>query len=156
MAHGDKSESIRKHAWLKLIEPKIRRGARQVTVEIDPLMSEMEAQGFPGNHPRQFCTALRKQSFLREKGLHLDRVERSPSSKGDDGRHVVLHFSVDANLRSSAGSNQSESAATRETAHQRAVRLTEKLRGILKDELAEYGGGEAFLDWIRSEDDEAA
>ena len=38
----------------------------------------------------------------------------------------------------------------------RAVRLSEKLRGILKDELAEYGGGEAFLRWIRSEDEDAA
>jgi hypothetical protein len=34
--------------------------------------------------------------------------------------------------------------------------LTEKLRGLLKEELAEYGGGEAFLRWIRSEDEDAA
>jgi hypothetical protein len=38
----------------------------------------------------------------------------------------------------------------------RAFRLTEKLRGLLKEELAEYGGGEAFLRWIRSEDEDAA
>jgi hypothetical protein len=37
-----------------------------------------------------------------------------------------------------------------------ALRVTEKLRGLLKDELAEYGGGEAFLRWIRSEDEDAA
>jgi hypothetical protein len=38
----------------------------------------------------------------------------------------------------------------------RAFRLTGKLRGLLKTELAEYGGGEAFLRWIRSEDEDAA
>lgn len=38
----------------------------------------------------------------------------------------------------------------------RAFRLTEKLRGIMKDELASYGGGEAFLRWVRSEDEDAA
>ncbi len=38
----------------------------------------------------------------------------------------------------------------------RALRMTEKLRGILKEELAEYGGGEAFLRWVRSENENAA
>jgi hypothetical protein len=30
------------------------------------------------------------------------------------------------------------------------------MRGLLKEELAEYGGGEAFLRWIRSEEEDAA
>lgn len=38
----------------------------------------------------------------------------------------------------------------------RALRVSEGLRGILKKELEEYGGGEAFLRWIRSEDEDAA
>jgi hypothetical protein len=36
----------------------------------------------------------------------------------------------------------------------RAARLAEKLRGHLKEELAEYGGGEAFLSWIRADGEE--
>jgi hypothetical protein len=119
-------------------------------------MSAMEAQGFPKNHPRQFCTALKKQSFLREKGLRLDHTERSSAGRSDDGRHVVLHFTVDGRSESRVSTETTSETARQETAHERAVRLTEKLRGILKDELAEYGGGEAFLNWIRSEDDEAA
>jgi hypothetical protein len=43
-----------------------------------------------------------------------------------------------------------------ETPSERAFRLTEKMRGLLKEELAEYGGGEAFLRWIRSEEEDAA
>jgi hypothetical protein len=38
----------------------------------------------------------------------------------------------------------------------RAFRLTEKLRGLLKEEFAAAGGGEAFLRWVRSEDEDAA
>ena len=38
----------------------------------------------------------------------------------------------------------------------KAERLTERLRGLLKEELAEYGGGDAFLRWVRSEDEEDA
>jgi hypothetical protein len=41
-----------------------------------------------------------------------------------------------------------------ETPSERAFRLTEKLRGLLKEELAEYGGGEAFLRWVRGYDEE--
>ena len=36
----------------------------------------------------------------------------------------------------------------------RAARLTGKLFGLLKDELAEYGGGEAFMRWVRSDSDD--
>ncbi len=38
----------------------------------------------------------------------------------------------------------------------KAKRLTEKLCGLLKEKLAEYGGGKAFLRWFRSEDEEDA
>jgi len=37
----------------------------------------------------------------------------------------------------------------------RAFRLTEKLRGLLKNEIAAYGGGEAFMRWVRSEDEDS-
>ena len=40
-----------------------------------------------------------------------------------------------------------------ETPEERACRLTEKIRGILKDEIAEFGGAEAFIRWVRSDHD---
>ena len=52
---------------------------------IKPLMKEMEAEGFAPNRPRQFCTALQKKDFLREKNLVLDRVEGPPSGDEHDG-----------------------------------------------------------------------
>ena len=40
---------------------------------------------------------------------------------------------------------------TLEDASVRAKRLTEVLRGLLKEELREQGGTEAFVRWIRSD-----
>ena len=47
-----------------------------------------------------------------------------------------------------------ETKPTDESPEERACRLTEKLRGLLKEELAEYGGAEAFVRWVRSDGDE--
>jgi hypothetical protein len=43
-----------------------------------------------------------------------------------------------------------------ETPAERAQRLISKLAGLLKDELAEYGGGEAFIRWVRGYDEDDA
>jgi len=41
-----------------------------------------------------------------------------------------------------------------ETAEQKAQRLVGKLRGLLRDEIASFGGTDAFMRWVRSDDDE--
>jgi hypothetical protein len=147
MAYGDASEEIRKKAWDGYIAPQIRNGSKGIEVPIKPLMKEMESEGFPPNHPRQFCKALQKRSFLQEKGLVLSRVDGPPSGTSTT---VVLHF-VLAEERHPA-----LSASNAETPAERAFRLTERLRGLLKSELAEYGGADGFMRWIRSDEDEAA
>lgn len=43
-----------------------------------------------------------------------------------------------------------------ETPSQRAFRLTERVRGLLKDEIAAFGGTEAFMRWVRSDEEDAA
>jgi hypothetical protein len=106
-------------------------------------MKELEAEGFPTNHPRQFCKALQKKAFLEEKGLILDHVDGPPSGTSTT---VVLHFSL---------SNDAGFLAV-ETPEARAKRVVDGLCGILKDEIASYGGTEAFMRWVRSEEDEAA
>jgi hypothetical protein len=49
-----------------------------------------------------------------------------------------------------------KTAPEEEDPESKAKRLTEKMRGLLKDELAEYGGGDAFLRWVRSDNDQAS
>jgi hypothetical protein len=47
----------------------------------------------------------------------------------------------------------STSGGTYETTERRASRLTEALRGLMKEEIQKQGGTEAFLRWIRSDED---
>jgi hypothetical protein len=143
MAYGDESERIRRRAWVSYMEPQIKQGLRRFAVPIKPLMKELEAEGFPTNHPRQFCKALQKKAFLEEKGLILDHVDGPPSGTSTT---VVLHFS----LSKDAG------FLAVETPEARAMRVVDGLCGILKDEIASYGGTEAFMRWVRSEEDDAA
>jgi hypothetical protein len=147
MAYGDGSERIRQRAWERYIEPQIRGGAKLIQVSIKPLMKELESEGFPPNHPRQFCTALQKKEFLREKNLVVNRVDGPPSGTSTT---VVLHFTYGGNTDPASLALAGESPA------ERALRLTEKLRGLMKDEIAAHGGAEAFLRWVRSEEDEDA
>jgi hypothetical protein len=51
---------------------------------------------------------------------------------------------------------ESSVEAVKEDAAARAKRLTEALRGLLKEELKKHGGAEAFVRWIRSDEEEAA
>ena len=115
-------------------------------MQIKPLMKELESEGFPANHPRQFCKALQKRAFLQEKGLILQDVEGPPSGTSTT---VVIHYSVNGGSGTSASVNA-------ETPAQRAFRLTEKLRGLMKDEIAAHGGTEGFMRWVRSDEDEDA
>jgi hypothetical protein len=41
-----------------------------------------------------------------------------------------------------------------ESPEARARRLGESLRGLLKEEMAEYGGAEGFIRWVRGYDEE--
>ena len=144
MAHGDGSERIRQVAWTRVIEPQIKRGERKIDVPIKPLMKQLESEGFLKNRPRQFCTALRKEAFLAEKGLVLDRVEGPPSGTSTT---VVLHF------RLATDSKARTSAEPEETAEEWAKRVTEPILGLMKEEIAAHGGGVNYLRWVRGEDE---
>jgi hypothetical protein len=146
MAYGDDSERIRKRAWEGYINPQIRKGAERVSVQIRPLMKDMESKGFPTNHPRQFCKALQKKSFLQEKGLVLERLDGPPSGTSTT---VVLHFRVQNEV-----TRRSTSQKASETPKEKAFRLTERIRGLMKDQVAAHGGAMGYLRWVRSEDAE--
>jgi hypothetical protein len=147
MAHGDGSEKIRQAAWARVIEPQISSGQKRIHVPIKPLMKQLEAEGFLKNRPRQFCTALRKESFLAEKGLVLDGVDGPPSGTSTT---VVLHF------RLANDSEMQSSVSSKETPEEWARRVTQPILGLMKEEIAAHGGGDAYLRWVRGEDDGAA
>ena len=119
MAYGDDSERIRTRAWERYIEPQIRRGLSTIELPIKPLMKELESEGFPTNHPRQFCKALQKKTFLQEKNLELSRVDGPPSGTSTT---VVLHYRYGGSPSGIPNLDEGETAA------EKALRLTKKLR----------------------------
>lgn len=150
------SDQVRAVAVEKYLEPALRAGRNQFSVAVKDVLRDLVAQGFPPGNTPQVCTALRKETFLREHGIEIDHVDGPPSKMSTT---VVFHYRATSRntgpIQEGSKVNKQEET-NQEDPSERAFRLTEKLRGLLKDELAEYGGSEAFLRWIRSEDEDAA
>lgn len=149
------SDHVRAVAVKKYIHPAILAGKGQFSVAVRDLMEDLRAEGFPAKNWPQICTALRAEKFLRANGLEIEAVDGPPSKMSTT---VVVRYRL-ANAEREIGAVEAPAKATagmQEDPSAKALRLTEKLRGLLKEELAEYGGGEAFLRWIRSEDEDAA
>jgi hypothetical protein len=156
MNHG-LSDQVRTVALEKYVHPAIRAGRAQFSVAVRDLMQHLQAEGFPAKNWPQVCTALQTERFLRTNGLEIEGVDGPPSKMSTT---VVIRYRVaspDAESAMKKNPVQNRQAdPDQEAPAARALRLTEKLRGLLKEELAEYGGGEAFLRWVRSEDEDAA
>lgn len=120
-------------------------------------MEDLQTDGFPARNTPQICSALQTSKFLRENGLEIEGIDGPPKKMSTT---VVVRYRVtEPSMQPDANKIQQRDAAMdrcAETPSERAFRLTEKMRGLLKEELAEYGGGGAFLRWIRSEEEDAA
>jgi hypothetical protein len=149
------SDRIRELAATKYVQPALSAGEEQFSIRVRDLLNDLQAEGFPPRHTPQICSALVTAKFLRDNGLAIEKVEGPPSLQSP---RVVVHYRIDQSGKASGSpANPTESQCkSEEDPSQRAFRLTEKLRGILKEELAEYGGAEGFIRWIRSDDEEAA
>lgn len=150
------SDRIRALARAKYVSPALTAGKRQLTIRVRDLLGDLSAEGFPSSRTPQICSAIQTAKFLRENGLEIEAVDGPPKKVSST---VIVHYRV---AESAAAGAENESAETPDSSgaledpSARAMRLTAKLRGLLKEELAAYGGGEAFLRWVRSEDEDAA
>jgi len=156
MNHG-LSNRVRSLAQVKYVHPAIQAGEKQFSIRVRDLLGDLQAEGFPGGHTPQICSALKTSKFLRENGLELEEIVGPPSKQSPT---VVFKYRLsDSEAGQAIRNRRSESQQLNtecEDPSAKAQRLTERLRGLLKEELAEYGGGEAFLRWVRSEDEDAA
>jgi len=154
MNHG-LSDQVRSVALDKYVRPAIRAGKTHFSVAVRDLMNDLRTQGFPVKNWPQVCTSIQAEKFLRSNGLEIESVDGPPSGMSTT---VVVHYRVNAagtTPISEPGSGPSQAEIKGETPEEWAHRVTGKIFGLLKDELAEYGGGEAFLRWVRSEDEDA-
>jgi hypothetical protein len=149
------SDKVRVMAEVKYIHPARRSGQRQVSIAVKDLMRDLQAEGFPkGNWP-QICSALQKEQFLRSNGLEIEGVDGPPSKQSST---VVVRYRMDGEgdrTSSPIPPVVQETTVDQEKPEEWAYRVTEKFRGLLKEELAAYGGGEAFVKWVRAEDEDA-
>jgi len=156
MNHG-LSDQVRAVALEKYVHPAIRAGKVQFSVAVRDLMRHLQADGFPERNWPQVCTAIQAQKFLRENGLEIEGVDGPP--KKQSPTVVVRYQVVSRAAKPTTGTVELEGEMANlkeESPSERSYRLTERMRGLLKEELAEYGGGEAFLRWVRGYDEEAA
>jgi len=148
------SDLVRAIAAEKYVRPALRDGKRQITVAVKDVLRDLVAQGFPATNMPQVCSALRTKEFLRDLGIEIESIEGPPSKQSTT---VVYRYRVIESRNSSAESNLGTVAAqSEETPEEWAHRVTGKISGLLKEELAEVGGGEAFIRWVRGYDEEDA
>jgi hypothetical protein len=151
------SNQVRAVARARYVHPAILAGKKQFSIPVRNLLDDLVNDGFPARNTPQVCSALQTSKFLRENGLEIEGVDGPPKKMSTT---VVVRYRVAEHSAQPDASKVPQKGAAMapdgETPSQRAYRLTEKMRGLLKEELAEYGGGEAFLRWIRSEDEDAA
>ena len=151
MKHGELSDRIRQKAVQRYVRPALDTGRNHFSIEVKTLMSELESEGFPPNHPAQFCTAVQTRNFLLEHGLEIEKIDGPPSKKSTT---VVVHYRVLRNAQADEkSSRRGEPLLEKENSAAWSRRLIGKLQGLLETELAAYGGAESFVKWVRSEEE---
>lgn len=152
---GGSSDLVREVAFQRYVRPAISSGKRQFSIAVKDLMRELRPKGFPSSNYSQICSSIKEKAFIKGNGIRVIRLEGPPSGQSST---VVVHYEVigtgaNSSKEEVVDPKQQSALETAETPAARAQRLMEGLRGLLKEEYEEYGGGEAFLRWIRSEDD---
>jgi hypothetical protein len=148
------ADQVRAMALLKYVGPAKKARSTEFSIAVKDLLKDLETIDFPLNYTPLVCNSIKTKSFQRENHLEITRVE---GPKSQMGTRVVVHYKVlgEGKAADSEASGKGRQGKD-ETSGDRARRLTEGLRGLLKQELAAQGGTEAFVQWVRSDDENAA
>jgi hypothetical protein len=150
---GDQSQLVRDVAMEHFVKPAKARGLKEVVIPVKQLRDLLVPVGFPPRNIPQICSALEANAFRHANQFESMSVE-GPASKRSTT--VVFHFLFRDSARDQVSAQPAPDPKSDETSEEWAERLTGKLRGLLKEELAAYGGGEAFIKWMRSEEENEA
>ncbi len=149
------SDQVRSVAVRRYVQPAVRAGKTKISIAARDLMEDLRPKGFPDKNWHQICSAIQAEKFLRANGLEIEGVDGPPSRTSST---VVVHYRLAGPVESTgekAPQDQEAAASlTGETPEEWAHRMTGKLFGLMKEEFAAFGGGEAFLRWVRSEDED--
>jgi len=152
MNHG-LSDQVRAVALKKYVYPALSAGKASFSVAVRDLMQHLQEDGFPARNWPQVCTAIQAEKFLRAHGLEIEGVDGPPKKLSTT---VVVRYRVinpERGVGAATPHLLNKQQSPEETPEEWAHRMTGKLFGLMKDEFASFGGGEAFLRWVRSEDE---
>jgi hypothetical protein len=151
------SDQVRAVAGAKFVRPALAAGKTRFSVAVKDVLKDLVAAGFPPANTPQVCTALRTKEFLLQQGIEIESIDGPPSKMSTT---VVYHYRVRNSGAEPAASGRSEepepTGLSPEEAGERARKLGESIRGLLKEEMAEFGGAEGFIRWVRGYDEEDA
>lgn len=87
--HRGSSDQVRAVALERYLEPALRAGRKQFSVAVRDVLHDLVAKGFPPGNIPQICSALKKETFLRQHGIEIDHIEGPPSKMSTT---VVFHY----------------------------------------------------------------
>ena len=146
------TDLTKKHVIEKYVHPARVRGEKTVQVRVGSVLKEL---GWTNRTPSVFSTLLSK-AFQRQAGLELIEKRGGPASGGPSTTVQFIYRLLDKK------DGEYHSATAKPIPNGAGL---EKLYGILADEFAAIGGGEAFLKaerewgpdvWERYEQEEKA
>jgi hypothetical protein len=146
--HGEMSDKIRAYAEHNYVVPARRDGRNRFSIAVrDVLDFFVENEGLPRQNVPQVCQALRTpRKFLNPLGLILENVDGPEKQQSPT---VVFHYRF---LEGVSGQNSGKTDRTPGGEDQSAAGSPiDRLWGLLREELSEYGGGEAFLRQLRTD-----
>lgn len=153
-----RSVEVRELVINDYVEP-ARKTREHIRIRQGDLKAKLVKRGFPVANANQIGTSIEAEKFWRPLGLELC----SPKGQSRAADTVYEFRFVDESNAPQAGSNETPERKAHpftgrygvtETPSERAFRLTERARGLLKDEIAAFGGTEAFMRWVRSDEAE--
>lgn len=146
------SDKIREIARENYVIPAIRAGKNHLAIPVRDFYKE----GIPARNTPQICSSLQSAKFLRQNGLEIEEIEGPPKKVSPTVvfRYRVEHVDDKKDRTAKPAVESRPEPAREETPEEWAHRVTGKLRGLLKEELAEYGGAEGFIRWVRGYDEE--
>ena len=163
MASSGLSDKIRLLVSERYVQPALKLGSDRLSIRVKDVLKDVAGDPSARGRTPAICEVLQGRKLLRENDLEIEGVEGPPSRQSTT---VVVHYRIlhpgihkgrwagdskgDRIMQATTISDREESP------RERAGRLTNRMAGLLKDEMAAYGGGDAFMQWIRSDDDEAA
>ncbi len=134
------------------MKPALRLGSERLSIHVKDILKDVAGDAVARGRTPAICEVLQGSKLLRENGLEIEGVDGPPSKQSTT---VVVHYRILRPGQQGARAGNDKLDVLVEAPKERARRLTNRMAGLLKDEIAAYGGGDEFMRWVRSDADEA-